>query len=411
MAAQSTIGEPRLGITAESGCWPTYLQELLLKAAVLKGTPAMDAWRKWRKEADLDAVDFGSHRMLPQLYRNLLDHGVSDPLLPKLRGVYRYYWCKNELLLVRGAAALAAFRAANIEVIALKGSALIVSYYGDSGLRPLQDLDFLVPAPKANQAISLLQSLGWQSIFGKAPERLFVQHSTPFRNAERQQLDLHWHVLGNCWNWTRDERFWDRSVSVALGGQTVRALDATDQLFHVCAHGVQWNEVPPIRWIADAMIILTRARQPIDWERLTQMAALHHLTLPIFEALSYLRKTFQAPVPERVTENMRRVPLTDIDRFGYRISTQPSEDPTTGEIVRRLAYECLQVTSTWPLMKRPRIAMKWLQFRWSAGTPWQLMTILSSRVARHARKQATLSREPVYATLNGDGSRGIQHGD
>jgi len=379
--------EPLLGITDESGCWPTPNQELLLRAAILRGAPVLKAWKEWRDTADLDALDFGSHRMLPQVYRNLLDHRVSDPLLAKLRSVYRYYWYKNEMLLRQGAAIVNSLRNAHIEIMLLKGAALIPLYYRDAGLRPVQDFDFLVPVEQARITISMLEEAGWQSLSGSTEERLRVQHSTPYRNAEGQQLDLHWHVLGGCWNWTRDDGFWERSVVTTIGNQRVRALDPTDQLFHTCAHGIQWNEVPPIRWIADAMTIFREASGKINWDRLTRTASTHHLTLPVHDGLNYLQSTFHAPVPPGVLENLRRMPVTDIDRFGYRLMAEPLRQPATGEIFRRLGYECLQVTSAWPIWRKPQILAKWLQFKWNLESTRKLFSTLPYRAACHIGKR------------------------
>ena len=60
-----------IAVNNESGCWPTHDQELLLRAALLQGEPALEFWNEWRRKVDLDVIDYGSHRMIPQLYRNI----------------------------------------------------------------------------------------------------------------------------------------------------------------------------------------------------------------------------------------------------------------------------------------------------------------------------------------------------
>jgi Uncharacterised nucleotidyltransferase len=394
----------QLGITDESGCWPTKRQELLLRAAVLRGPRALEAWREWRNTADLDAIDFGSHRMLPQLYRNLLDQGISDPILPRLRSVYRYYWYKNEVLLNRGAVLVKSFDKAGIRTMVLKAAALIALYYRDAGVRPAQDLDVAVPAERARSAMALLEETGWHPLFGSPQERISIQHSTPYENSEGQRLDLHWHVLDGCWNWTHDEGFWARSVETTIGDQTVRALDPTDQLFQTCAHGIRWNEVPPIRWIADAMTILNEASAQIDWERFVQLVRTHHLNLPIYDGLSYLEQTFQAAVPPHVLDSIGRMPATEIQRFGYRMITEPIRQPSMGEVLRRLQYEYLQLTSTWPLRQRPKVAVKWLQFKWSFESPRQLVSVLPYRALRHVGRRAAQYMRKALARLSASGA-------
>src|SRR6476661_5923141 len=90
-----------IAVNNESGCWPTRAQELILRAALLQGEPALASWNEWQRSVNLDVIDYGSHRVVPQLYRNLQRHGVKDPLLERLKGVYRYYLYKNEILMHR----------------------------------------------------------------------------------------------------------------------------------------------------------------------------------------------------------------------------------------------------------------------------------------------------------------------
>ena len=118
-----------IAVNNESGSWPTQNQELLLRAALLKGDAALKAWHEWKRSVDIEVLDFGSHRMIPKLYRNLLDHGVRDPLMDRFKSVYRYYLYKNEILLHHTTAALKSFRDADIATMLLKGSALISLYY------------------------------------------------------------------------------------------------------------------------------------------------------------------------------------------------------------------------------------------------------------------------------------------
>jgi hypothetical protein len=287
----------------------------------------------------------------------------------------------------------------------LKGAALIPLYYRDVGLRPAQDLDFAVPIRQATAAMGVLEEAGWRPRV-ESPQRLLgIRHSTPYRNSEGQVLDLHWRVLYDCWNWTRDEGFWARSVTTVIGDQRALALDPTDQLFHVCAHGIQWNEVPPIRWIADAMMILSVAPAEIDWERFVQLVATHHLSLPICDGLGYLRQIFQAPVPPKILEKIRRVPVTEMDRFGYRIMTQPIRKPTTGEILGKLRYEYLQLTSGSPIWQRPELALRWLQFKWNFKSQWQVLFRLPYRALCHVM-QRTAQRTALTGPNASEAERG-----
>src|SRR6476620_328814 len=108
-----------IAVNNESGCWPTCAQELMLRAALLQREPALESCNEWRRNVNIDVIDYGSHRMIPQLYRNLQRHGVKDPVMDRLKSVYRYYLYKNEILLHRIGPLLAAFEEAKIETMVL----------------------------------------------------------------------------------------------------------------------------------------------------------------------------------------------------------------------------------------------------------------------------------------------------
>lgn len=387
--------EQRLGVTDESGCWPTPKQELLLKAALLRGPEALQAWEDWRKIADIEVLDFGSHRMLPKLYRNLLLHRVSSPDLARFRSVYRYYWYQNETLFHRAKELLKSCRAQGVDTMVLKGAAMISLYYKDSGVRPMQDFDLVVSPSHAVRAMELLTSHGWRSRMETPIERIQIRHSTPYDNSEAQQLDLHWHVLGECRNFRSDEGFWRRSVQAIVAGEPTRVLDPTDQLFHICVHGVEWNEVPPMRWIADAMAVFDSDSPNIDWDRFIRLIDAYRQTLPIHDGLSYLQKIFHARVPDRVLESLRKKPVSDIERFGYRVRISPLVEPTTREIIRKLRYECWWLTGSVPIWRRPSILMLWFQHKWKLETRWQLLFSLPFKALSHVFRK-------VFRHANGD---------
>ena len=69
-----------------AACWPTSIQEHLLKAVLLKDKRAYAAWKKWLSCVDFfeDKLKGGSYQLLPLLYKNLQPLEVDDPLLNRL---------------------------------------------------------------------------------------------------------------------------------------------------------------------------------------------------------------------------------------------------------------------------------------------------------------------------------------
>ena len=313
----------------------THRVELLLKAALLKGEEAKDAWRNWRAHVDFEGeLDWTSYRLLPLLYQNLKRLRVDDPLMGRIKGVYRRAWYRNQNLFRSGAAVIRALQAAGIETLILKGAALTWLYYKDYGLRPMEDFDVLVPTQKRRAAIDVLNRNGWTPrVFSFCPleesteRRLDVLHAWPFNNGVQQELDLHWHVIPPLVvDTVGDEDFWACAIPVANDSVTALALNASDQLFHICAHGGGWSPMVSMQWVADALTILNTAQEEIDWEQLVERAKQHQLTLPLLTALQYLTRAFHAAVPADILERLSEVPVSDLDRKYYRVIAAPEPD-------------------------------------------------------------------------------------
>ena len=217
----------------------------------LAGEKALAAWAEWRRdEPDLAKVEPGSLRLLPLLYRNLgAQQLAGDPAAAWLKDVYRGSWTANQLGLRVGRRAIDALQAAGIEVLALKGAALIGSVYGDLGRPSDGRCRPRGSAPQIGEAVRALQGAGLAAIEGDPERLLAARHSLAFRDPGGKEVDLH---RGMLWHPGLDEEFWRGSVDAEVAGARVRILNPADQLLHVCAHGAAWNPVHPVRWAADA---------------------------------------------------------------------------------------------------------------------------------------------------------------
>jgi hypothetical protein len=301
-------------------CWPNQEQEMLLRAALLAGDAALHAWQQWQLGTDIDRVDAGSYRLLPKLYRNLEANGSKDPLLGRLKGVYRNTWYRNQLLFHHASNVLSSFHQAGIETLCLKGAAMVALYYRDPGLRHMEDIDVLVRPQQALDAIRLLEKSGWQSRGQYGEAWLTYEHAAEFTDNANRNLDLHWRVMWDGRPDVPDDNFWHAALKVKVGGIDTLALNASDQLLHVCVHGANWNVMPPLRWVADAMTIMQSSSR-IDWDRLTEQARTRELTLVMYETLKYLRDLLDAPVPSGILEGFRDSSVSNRQKFFFQTRT------------------------------------------------------------------------------------------
>jgi len=306
------------------GCWPTGEQTLLLRAALLRDHEAIAAWQTWARAVDIDGLDGASVRLLPLLYRALERNGVPEGLGGQLKGMYRHTWCANQLRLRDTGVVVKTLLDRGIDVLLLKGAALALLYYRNPGLRPMDDVDLLVRSDQAQAAVATLSGHGWRPRSPVSVRHVESHHAMEFTDATGQRIDLHWHVLPENCGRHADDAFWDRAGRVDVRGVPVRVLDATDQLFHVCAHGVKWESIPPLRWIADAAVIIDQAGAELDWARFTRETRQRRLVLPIREALGYLASTLALPVPDTVLSDLGAAAVSRAERWEHRLRTRPA---------------------------------------------------------------------------------------
>lgn len=288
-------------------------QELLLRAALLQGNAALSAWRQWQDAVNWeDALDNGSFRLLPLLYTNLQKQGVDDPSMGKLKGIYRQAWSKNQTLFHEMAGVIKYLQSAGIRTMLLKGAGMSLLYYKNNGARPMADIDVLVPWEQARLAQSLLYRAGWTAPVPFVETDLHYGHAIQLNHSTHGEFDLHWRPLHGFRN-RYAEDFWSSALPVKMIDVDTLAPNPTDMLFHAIIHGVPWNPVPSIRWIADAMTLINSPDQKTDWPRLIQSAERHLYGLRLKIGLAYLQEKFHPPIPADVMHAVENLPVTYLE--------------------------------------------------------------------------------------------------
>ncbi len=308
--------------------------------ALLDRDEALESWSRWRRDYDLDRTDGGCFRLLPLVGKRLADLGSEDPLLARLKGIYRYTWSRNQLLMAAGTEALSRLEREGIRTMILKGTALSLGYYADAGMRPMDDVDILVPLDRAHDAIRVLYAGGWTPEAGDDPfDRVSVHHSAGFVDAKENGLDLHWYSL---WQSAPDDAVWDAAVPLRVGNAETLAPCATDLLLQICSHGVAHTLQPLPRWVADAVTTLRGAEDGIDWGRLVEQARARRATTTLAEALGYLRERFEPSIPSGAIAELSAVKAPLFERAARRAA-------------RRRSTPIRQLAAHWDRYRRLRI--------------------------------------------------------
>ena len=314
-------------ILKKYGLLPAPEHELLLKAALLTGKPAIDNWKSWRAITDIETLDHTSNRLLPALYYNLQENGVNDPIMDRYKGTTRKTWYKNQMLLAELGKFVKHLQEENLEIVVLKGAAMLLKYYPNYGLRPMADLDMLVHENDVDQSITKLSVLGWESVpyqvyqsndpqFFKREEvasKFFkTRGSCGFRNENKTEMDLHTHVFPERNSTKLSQEFWDRAETIELAnGTKVLSLSATDTLLHTLVHGLIGGSILNARWITDSSYII-RSKQ-VDWRLLLETSKRYELTAFVKYGVSYLKELLNIDVPQELLD--AKVSAIEMEKF------------------------------------------------------------------------------------------------
>ncbi len=375
-------------------CWPEPFAEELLRAAVLPPAAAARAWAALRPELGLDDL-WGAeiHRLLPLGQAKLRAAGVDDPDLPRLRGLHRRTWYENQVALHRVRPALDALRGAGIPVLFLKGAPLAILHYGDLGLRPMADIDVLVPWADADRALDLLESIGWSDIGGRTRAQLYQRyHGSGLGHANGGQLDLHWH-LGTPLLLPGDEAtstddFWEAAVPFVVPDHGIDAvtLCPTDMLLHVIAHGLWAGSASTVRWVADARVVIADGAA-IEWDRLVDQAARRRIAPLVADALRYLAVEVEAPVPNTVIDALRAQPVTRRERRLLGALAGPVDGPDVLGGLPHLRAYWAYTRLKWEPARAARELPRFIADVWALERPRQVPGAALQRVAHRLRQR------------------------
>lgn len=255
------------------------------------------------------AVDQG---VLPLLHAALASRSwVPETARARLQEAYTSTALHNRLFLSELGRVLNLLRGHGVDVILLKGAALIAGLYEDPGLRPMTDLDLLVRPSAAATAMALLTTAGYRPLEAEvAPGAtlayesqvvLLKPHPVPVG------IELHWHLLDSPYYQRRVDMdwFWQTRRPAMMTGFTADILGPEAQLLHLCAHLWLHHRGQGLLWQFDIVAWLAATAAELDWDTVLSRARAYDLVLSTRHVLMGLAQHWQAPVPSAVLERLQ----------------------------------------------------------------------------------------------------------
>ncbi|MFN0094908.1 MAG: nucleotidyltransferase family protein [Dehalococcoidia bacterium] len=342
---------------------PDRAQTLLLQAAIRADGAAVDAWRRWGAVVAFDDVDGPSLAVLPAVAHNLQRAGHADELTPRLKGIARLAWVRNQLHIAGAAQAAHVLSEAGIPVMALKGIPLLARHYPDAGMRPMADVDLLVHPTDAGAADQQLRNAGWRRTSERPIAALQARaHAADLTSPNGAALDLHWRPIAQSWDAALDDAVWSRATPATVTQLTVPAAAPEDLLFHIIVHGVRGYPNQVIRWVIDAAMVLGSTPE-FDWDLFFKTAVARRLTSATVLGLTYLREQ-QIAVPEDIVERLARVRPSLPERLERGLR------PGAGAVAWMTKFEApvyLRSTRGWPVHRRVTGIPAYLGVAWDVA--------------------------------------------
>lgn len=118
-----------------------------------------------------------------------------------------------------------------------------------------------------------------------------------------------------------DKEIWDHAQPLLINGVTLQTVNHEFQFFLVIVHGIKWNPISSIRWIADSVTILKSTGDKFNWEEMIEITKKYQAVLLVREAINYLLLVFDAPVPKWVLEKIKEIPVSFADQEEYSLIT------------------------------------------------------------------------------------------
>jgi Uncharacterised nucleotidyltransferase len=243
------------------------------------------AWERLRPDLDLQTLDDASFAVLPLVYRTLEAAGVDDPLLPRLKGIYRSTWARNTLLVERLRATADALAAHEVPVLLVGTIGAALRYYPAIGLRPTPSIELLVAEGDAVPAVKALASSGW---IARASAGAGRSDPVVLLDDQGNACLLRTMLAPDLPSPDVQTPLWDGAIRFDVPGAQIAALSPSDDLLAAIVVGARRWAAPSIQWIVDAAMIVRAAPDRIDWERLAAVGVAWGQGLRLCDALAYL---------------------------------------------------------------------------------------------------------------------------
>jgi Uncharacterised nucleotidyltransferase len=353
----------------------------LLQSIFATDNVAIAAWQQWLTRTDFENLDWESYQLLPILHQKLLQRQVQHPLMDRMKGIQRLFWCKNQVRLAEIQPLLTELVASKISIIWLENPPWGDQATHGQGLRLLNAYHLQASPEDYQPLIAVLQRLGWQCSAIDPIKSLDDTGKIWFEHGQHLSIVLHRHLSSWCALPEIMTVFGLRAVPIHIGNHLTHIWRLHDQvIYHMMQFG-QSQDYSALPTIANLITLLRQS--DLDWETLLSTAKHYRLLVPLQTLLITLRE-LKINLPEAAWA-IEASSIHPIEQQEYAVILQ-NQSRLWARAVRQYAryHRCEMLSSQQPSLVA---FLKFLCDRWSIQSIWQIPTCILSRQFRYWRQQ------------------------
>ena len=277
------------------------------------------------------------HGLVPLIYhhlRRLHMEVIPSWIIESFRQGYYENLARNLTLFQELNKILKALNDHGIEVIVLKGAALLETIYRNPALRPLSDLDILVKRQDLSRAERCLLDLGYSitgiefSRWGAerfGGERLYVKGTDlPI------YVDMHWYITNYVWMYNdrrqaEANRIWSRAQIVKIAGINALSLSIEDLILHTSIHLAIQHFKFRLIWLRDIGEIIRHYQERIDWKKIVTISRQLGIERAMYYTLKYTQELLKVRVPEKVIAKFDSAQINTLETKFFNLHINSNE--------------------------------------------------------------------------------------
>jgi hypothetical protein len=278
-----------------SGTWdPSALQKV--EELLREGSVSWDAVQQLAR----------AERLAPQLNAVVRNWDLAPPSFSEgLQSAHATNIVRDTQLFCELQDVLHQMLAADVDVILIKGAALSMEVYGNNALRPMADLDLLVPPDRVEHACRALAGLGYV-VSCLEP---WAGHSRRYRHVLEYQrqlddglsrgIDLHWGLVDvPFYGRIPVDDLFARALPVRIGSENSLILAPEDHLLCLCLQLALHDRYHPALFrYFDMAALIHHTGDKLDWHAVAQRAVDWQSVIPVQRTMARLEALWPGTVP------------------------------------------------------------------------------------------------------------------